>query len=201
MRAESWADAPAASTPVMSVVATFDGGKEERVSIVQAAGEMYAVRDGEPGAARLTAPAVTDVIGLLEPAKPASARAGARPHPGRLHDRAPRPPRGGGALPLAGAAARRASRPPQQPLPSTNQAGPAPWAPKPRRRRLRARPSRSVPPARFQAMPTRGSERRSTHASPRPMALPSGRCGSSDSSRTPCSPAATRIGWSCRPPT
>ena len=73
MRAESWADAPTASTPVMSVVATFDGGKEERVSIVQAAGEMYAVRDGEPGAARLTAPAVTDVIGLLEPAKPASA--------------------------------------------------------------------------------------------------------------------------------
>ena len=43
------------------------------MAIVQAAGEMYALRDGEPGAAHLTAPAVTDVIGLLEPAKPASA--------------------------------------------------------------------------------------------------------------------------------
>ena len=72
MRAENWVDAPKASTPVMSVVATFDGGKEERVAIVQEAGEMYALREGEPGAAHLTAPAVTDVIALLEPAKPAN---------------------------------------------------------------------------------------------------------------------------------
>ena len=79
MRAESWADAPKTSTPVMNVVATFDGGKEERVSIVEAAGEMFALRDGEPGAARLTAPAVTDVIGLLEPAKPGTAAAPATP--------------------------------------------------------------------------------------------------------------------------
>lgn len=75
MRAEGWADAPKTSSPVMNVVATFDGGKEERVSIVEAAGEMFAVRDGEPGAARLTAPAVTDLIALLEPAKAAPAPA------------------------------------------------------------------------------------------------------------------------------
>ena len=62
-------------------MATFDGGKEERVSIVEAAGDMYAVRDGEPGAARLTAAAVTDVIGLLEPAKPAADAAAPAPAP------------------------------------------------------------------------------------------------------------------------
>jgi hypothetical protein len=72
MRAEAWTDEPKNTTPVMSVVATFDGGKEERVAIVQAGDQMYAIRDGEPGAARLTAPAVTDVIGLLEPAKAAA---------------------------------------------------------------------------------------------------------------------------------
>jgi hypothetical protein len=83
LRAEGWADAPKAATPVMDVVATFDGGKEERVSIVQAADQMFAVRAGEPGAARLTAPAVTDVIGLLDPAAatPAPAPA-ATPTPG-----------------------------------------------------------------------------------------------------------------------
>ena len=75
MRGMTMAEAPKTSTPVMNVVATFDGGKEERVSIVEAAGEMFALRDGEPGAARLTAPAVTDIIELLEPAKPASAPA------------------------------------------------------------------------------------------------------------------------------
>ena len=39
------------------------------MAIVQAGDQMYAIRDGEAGAARLTAAAVTDVIGLLEPAK------------------------------------------------------------------------------------------------------------------------------------
>lgn len=72
LRAETWAAAPRTSTPVLDVVATFDGGKEERVSIVQAADQMFAVRPDEPGAARLTAPAVTDVLGLLDPAKPAA---------------------------------------------------------------------------------------------------------------------------------
>jgi hypothetical protein len=72
MRAEAWVDAPKTSTPVLSVVATFDGGKEDRVEIVQQGGEMFALRDGEPGAARLTAPAVNDLLALLEPAKAAS---------------------------------------------------------------------------------------------------------------------------------
>lgn len=75
MRAEAWADTPSGTTPVLSVVATFDGGREERVAIVQAADQMFALRAGEPGAARLTSPAVTDVIGLLDPAKPEAAAA------------------------------------------------------------------------------------------------------------------------------
>jgi len=60
---------------VLSVVATFDGTKEERVAIVQAGGQMYALRDGEPGAARLTAAAVTDVLSLLDPTKATAAPA------------------------------------------------------------------------------------------------------------------------------
>jgi hypothetical protein len=81
MRAEAWVDAPAVTTPVLGVAATFDGGKQERVAIVQAGDQMFAVRDGEPGAARLTAPAVTDVIALLDPAK-APAPAATTPAPG-----------------------------------------------------------------------------------------------------------------------
>jgi hypothetical protein len=72
IRAEAWSDEPKASTPVLSVVATYDGGKVERVAIVQAADQMFAVRAGEPGAARLTASAVTDVLSLLEPATTAA---------------------------------------------------------------------------------------------------------------------------------
>lgn len=85
LRAEAWSDAPQSATPVIDVVATFDNGKEERVSIVQAAGQMFAVRAGEPGAARLTAPAVTDILALLDPstATTAPAPAGAAaPTPG-----------------------------------------------------------------------------------------------------------------------
>jgi len=83
MRAEAWAEAPTVTTPVLGVVATFDGGKEERVAIVQAGDQMFALRAGEPGAARLTAPAVTDVLALLEPAKAApSAAATPAPTPG-----------------------------------------------------------------------------------------------------------------------
>lgn len=69
LRAEAWTDAPKTSTPVADVVATFDGGTLEHVSIVQAADQMLALVAGEPGAARLTAPAVTDVLSLLDPAK------------------------------------------------------------------------------------------------------------------------------------
>ncbi len=72
LRAEAWTpDVPTNITPVMTVSATFDGGKQERVSIAQVGDQMFAVRDGEPGAARLTAPAVTDVLDLLNP-KPAT---------------------------------------------------------------------------------------------------------------------------------
>jgi hypothetical protein len=80
LRAEAWiAAVPAGATPVMDVTATFDGSTQERVSIVQAADRMLAVREGEPGAARLTAPAVTDIIGLLQPAATTPAATPATP--------------------------------------------------------------------------------------------------------------------------
>lgn len=69
LRAEAWmTTAPTGATPVLTAVATFGEGTQERVSIVQAGDQMIATRDGEPGAARLTAPAVTDVLNLLDPA-------------------------------------------------------------------------------------------------------------------------------------
>ncbi len=74
IRAEAWVDAPKTSTPVLDVVASFDG-KEERVSIVQAGAEMLAQRAGEPGAARLTAPAVTEILALLDAPPTATATA------------------------------------------------------------------------------------------------------------------------------
>ncbi len=68
LRAEHWTHAAVSGvTPVMSVAATFDGGKQERVSIAQVGDQMLAMRDDEPGAARLTAPAVTDILNLLQP--------------------------------------------------------------------------------------------------------------------------------------
>ena len=77
LRVESWTQAPAGATPVMTVQAQFDGTTQERVQIVQAGDQMLAIRDGEPGAAQLTAAAVTDVIGLLDaPAEPAAAPTG-----------------------------------------------------------------------------------------------------------------------------
>ena len=80
LRAEAWESAPTSATSVLTAVATFDGTREERVTIVEAGGQMYALRDGEQGAARLTAPAVTDLLALLEPAPaapPTPATAGA----------------------------------------------------------------------------------------------------------------------------
>jgi hypothetical protein len=63
------------------VVATFDGGKEERVAIVQANGRMYALRTGEPGAATLGSPAVSDVLALLDPSSAPAASAAPAPAP------------------------------------------------------------------------------------------------------------------------
>ncbi|BCS31510.1 hypothetical protein TBR22_A07110 [Luteitalea sp. TBR-22] len=69
LRAEGWVEAvPAGATPVLSAVATFGSGTQERVAIVQANNRMYATRDGEPGAATLGSPAVNDVLSLLAPA-------------------------------------------------------------------------------------------------------------------------------------
>jgi len=78
IRVDAWVDAPKASTPVLDVVASFDG-REERVSIVQAGGDMFAQRAGEPGAARLPAPAVSEVLSLLE--APAATTAAPAPTP------------------------------------------------------------------------------------------------------------------------
>lgn len=83
IRAEGWVDtAPAGATPVLTAVATFDGGKEERVAIVQAGGRMYALRTGEPGAATLGTPAVNDVLSLLDPSSAPAATAAPAPAPG-----------------------------------------------------------------------------------------------------------------------
>lgn len=77
LRAESWTTTvPAGATPVLTLEATFGEGSKERVSIVQAGDQMLAIRDGEPGAARLTAPAVTDVLNLLDPPAAAATPSG-----------------------------------------------------------------------------------------------------------------------------
>ncbi|HTU99334.1 MAG TPA: DUF4340 domain-containing protein [Luteitalea sp.] len=74
LRAEGWTQVPATSVPVMTIQSTYDGSAQERVQIVQAGDQMLALRDGEPGAARLTAAAVTDVLSLLDtPSAPAAA--------------------------------------------------------------------------------------------------------------------------------
>ncbi|MCC6163912.1 MAG: DUF4340 domain-containing protein [Acidobacteria bacterium] len=79
LRAEAWADVPRSSTPLIDVVATYGDGKDERVTIVQAGDERFALRAGEPGAARLTAAAVTDILDLLEPKPEAPATPATQP--------------------------------------------------------------------------------------------------------------------------
>ena len=81
LRAESFVDAlPAGATEFARIETAFDEGKKhDSVVISQAGPDYYAVRQGDAGAARLLAPAVTDIVTALEatakvdtPAKPAT---------------------------------------------------------------------------------------------------------------------------------
>jgi hypothetical protein len=68
LRAESFVDAlPAGATELARIQTAFDEGrKKETVVLHQAGSDYFAVRDGDAGAAKLIAPAVTDVITALE---------------------------------------------------------------------------------------------------------------------------------------
>lgn len=68
LRAEAFVDAlPAGATEFARIQAAYDDGKQqETVVIHQAGSDYFAVRQGEAGAARLLAPAVTDVVTALD---------------------------------------------------------------------------------------------------------------------------------------
>ena len=68
LRAESFVDAlPAGATEFARIETAFDEGKKhDSVVIHQAGPDYYAVRQGDAGAARLIAPAVTDVVTALD---------------------------------------------------------------------------------------------------------------------------------------
>jgi len=68
LRAESFVDAlPAGATEFARIETAFDEGKKhDSVVIHQAGSDYYAVRQGDAGAARLIAPAVTDVATALD---------------------------------------------------------------------------------------------------------------------------------------
>ena len=68
LRAESFADAlPAGAVEFARIQTAFDAGKKRETVVVHQAGpDYYAVRDGDAGAAKLIAPAVTDVVAALD---------------------------------------------------------------------------------------------------------------------------------------
>jgi hypothetical protein len=68
LRAESFVDAlPAGATELARIQTAFDEGKKKEAVVLHQAGtDYYAVRDGDAGAAKLIAPAVTDVVTALE---------------------------------------------------------------------------------------------------------------------------------------
>ncbi len=68
LRAEAFVDAlPAGATEFARIQAAFDDGKKQETVVIHQAGpDYYAVRQGEAGAARLLAPAVTDVVTALD---------------------------------------------------------------------------------------------------------------------------------------
>jgi Domain of unknown function (DUF4340) len=68
LRAESFVDAlPAGATEFARIETAFDEGKKhDSVVIHQAGPDYYAVRQGDAGAAKLIAPAVTDIVTALD---------------------------------------------------------------------------------------------------------------------------------------
>jgi uncharacterized protein DUF4340 len=78
LRAESFVDAlPAAAAEFARIETAFDEGKKhDSVVIHQAGPDYYAVRQGDAGAGKLIAPAVTDVVTALDATQKAPAAAG-----------------------------------------------------------------------------------------------------------------------------
>jgi hypothetical protein len=69
MRAESWeARVPAGTSPVATLVVASDGGVEETVRLVRGANGVFALRDDEPGAARLPLSSVDELLRVLDEA-------------------------------------------------------------------------------------------------------------------------------------
>lgn len=68
LRAEAFVDAlPTSAAEFARIQAAFDEGKKQETVVIHQAGpDYYAVRQGEAGAARLLAPAVTDVVTALD---------------------------------------------------------------------------------------------------------------------------------------
>jgi hypothetical protein len=68
LRAESFVDAlPAGATELARIQTAFDEGrKKETVVLHQAGTDYFAVRDGDAGAAKLIAPAVTEAVAALD---------------------------------------------------------------------------------------------------------------------------------------
>ena len=68
LRAEAFVDAlPAGATEFARIEAAYDDGKKQETVVIHQAGtDYFAVRQGEAGAARLLAPAVTDVVTALD---------------------------------------------------------------------------------------------------------------------------------------
>jgi hypothetical protein len=68
LRAESFVDAlPAGATEQLRIQTAFDEGrKHETVVVHQAGGASYAVREGDAGAAKLIAPAITELVVALD---------------------------------------------------------------------------------------------------------------------------------------
>ncbi len=69
MRASAFVEASAktAAKPALEVHVKFeDGKKEERVSFIKADSDVFAVRPGEPGAAKADAADLTDTMKSLD---------------------------------------------------------------------------------------------------------------------------------------
>jgi hypothetical protein len=73
LRNQSWADAAAKTgldKPVLSVSARYDDGKkQERVTFAKPAADVYAARDGEPGAAKVDSTEFDDALKALDALK------------------------------------------------------------------------------------------------------------------------------------
>lgn len=67
LRAESWeARVPSGATPVATIAVTSTGGQVEAVQLVQAGEAVFALREDEPGAARLARSSVDELLALLD---------------------------------------------------------------------------------------------------------------------------------------